>query len=87
MSWGHAQYWAPLGPAGKLHPQVNVVYGDSVWDQLLVGGNFKWIIIDGDSLRVDGAAMWDGMTWERMPDTLQLCAIRAISMRTEVLPI
>ena len=70
---GLGQYWAPLQPVAKLHPQVNVVYGDSVWDKLLVGGNFKWAVVGADTIFTASAAMWDGVGWSALPAPVDVC--------------
>ena len=69
----HAQYWAPLGTPIEFRPQVNVVFGDTVWDRLLVGGNFKYLYPDQDSLEVTSIAAWDGQEWAGLADTIQVC--------------
>lgn len=69
-----AQYWAPLGLGiVPQQNQVNVVYGDSVWDVILAGGNFKWIYNGVDSILVKSAASWDGIAWDSLPSPIDAC--------------
>ena len=63
-----AQYWAGLAK-GKpnVQGQVNVLYGDTVWDRLLMGGAFGLLDIGSDTVHCNGAGMWDGAGWDTLP--------------------
>lgn len=74
FSGATAQYWAPLRNGIKRTPgSVFTVYGDSVWDRLLVGTSVKWIIEGDDSLLIRGGASWDGVIWDSLPAPLGSC--------------
>ena len=70
-----AQYWAPLLNGIEDTPgSINVAYGDTVWDALLIGGSVKWIIDGSDTLDIQGAAIWTGTAWDTLPARLGICS-------------
>jgi hypothetical protein len=67
-----AQYWAPLGDGFVSGTGgVSVVYGDTVWDRLLVGSNYKWMFVGNDTLVIAGVALWDGVAWDTLPARIE----------------
>jgi hypothetical protein len=67
-----AQFWAPLqnGIPNNLG-HASVVYGDTIWDSLLVGTPAKWLIDGSDTLVLAGIAVWNGVTWDSLPSRIQ----------------
>lgn len=43
---------------------VRRVWGDSIMDRLLLGGQFEWITHDGEPVLGMGQAKWDGTQWD-----------------------
>lgn len=69
-----AQYWKSLDGGVPDSPgTVYVIYGDSVWDRLLLGSTIKWIVHGTDTLLIRGTAQWNGTTWDSLPSPVEPC--------------
>ncbi|HMQ74954.1 MAG TPA: T9SS type A sorting domain-containing protein [Flavobacteriales bacterium] len=65
----HAQNWGKLGDG--LRPSARTIFADSVFDRLLVGGSFRYVVNGPDTIDVMGIAAWDGQHWDSLATRIQ----------------
>lgn len=68
-----AQHWSNvgLGPAGIGPTQVKCLYGDTVMDRLLAGGQFFKYRNDVDTVWAFSRAQWNGARWDSLGSRVQ----------------
>ncbi|MCC6401018.1 MAG: hypothetical protein IT227_09685 [Flavobacteriales bacterium] len=68
-----AQFWEPLGRGSLAWGNSAIVslYGDTVLDRLLAGGNFVYMVNTVDTALCIGQAQWNGERWDSLAHRIQ----------------